>query len=90
MSEEPSRYVCPNCGAGMDGLKCKIRCPRCLYFESCSDLEPAPPYSGPSSSGPSSSGPGSSTAGSARTGSARRPAPDGHPAGACVAPKTDV
>lgn len=75
MSEEPSRYVCPNCGAGMDGLKCKIRCPRCLYFESCSDLEPAPPYSRPGSSRPSR---------------ARQPAADDHPVGACVAPKADV
>ena len=47
MSEDPARYVCPNCSAGMDGLKCKIRCPRCGYFESCSDLEPAPPWSTP-------------------------------------------
>jgi predicted ATP-dependent serine protease len=47
MSEDPSRYVCPNCGAEMDGLKCKIRCARCGYFESCSDLEPAPPWSTP-------------------------------------------
>lgn len=47
MSDDPSRYVCPNCSAGMDGLKCKIRCPRCGYFESCSDLEPAPPITRP-------------------------------------------
>ncbi|MCR9094778.1 MAG: hypothetical protein NXI30_11225 [bacterium] len=45
MSEDASRYVCPNCTGPMDGLKCKIRCPRCGYFESCSDLEPAPPMS---------------------------------------------
>lgn len=48
MNDDPARYVCPNCSAGMDGLKCKIRCPRCGYFESCSDLEPAPPLSRPS------------------------------------------
>lgn len=52
MSEDASRYVCPNCTGPMDGLKCKIRCPRCGYFESCSDLEPAPPIS---SAQPSSS-----------------------------------
>ncbi len=43
MSDDPGRYVCLNCSGDMDGLKCKIRCPRCGYFESCSDLEPAPP-----------------------------------------------
>ena len=45
MSEDSNRYACPNCSALMDGLKCKILCKRCGYFESCSDLEPAMPYS---------------------------------------------
>lgn len=33
---------CPNCGADLVGRSCKLRCPRCAYFESCSDLEPHP------------------------------------------------
>jgi hypothetical protein len=47
MNDDANRYVCLNCSAQMEGLKCKIRCARCGYFESCSDLEPAPPYSSP-------------------------------------------
>ena len=47
MNEDPARYVCLNCSGTLEGLKCKIRCPRCGYFESCSDLEPAPPSSPP-------------------------------------------
>ncbi len=35
--------VCPNCDAELLGHSCKLRCPRCMYFESCSDLEPHPP-----------------------------------------------
>jgi len=37
-------YTCPNCSAPLEGRTCKLRCLRCGYFESCSDLEPAPPY----------------------------------------------
>ena len=33
---------CPNCSADLTGHSCKLRCPRCNYFESCSDLEPYP------------------------------------------------
>ncbi len=44
MSQDQDRYVCLNCSQQMEGLKCKIRCTRCGYFESCSDLEPAPPF----------------------------------------------
>lgn len=34
---------CPGCGSALEGHSCKLRCPRCGYFESCSDLEPHPP-----------------------------------------------
>ncbi|MDJ0787541.1 MAG: hypothetical protein QNK05_12090 [Myxococcota bacterium] len=34
---------CPNCDGDLVGVSCKLRCTRCGYFESCSDLEPAPP-----------------------------------------------
>jgi ribosomal protein S27AE len=33
---------CPNCSASLVGHSCKLRCPRCNYFESCSDLEAFP------------------------------------------------
>ena len=36
-------FHCPNCSAPLEGRTCKLRCTRCGYFESCSDLEPAPP-----------------------------------------------
>ena len=29
--------VCTNCGAPMLSRSCKVRCPRCGYFEDCSD-----------------------------------------------------
>jgi hypothetical protein len=38
-------YTCLNCSARLEGRSCKLRCPRCGYFESCSDLEPHPPLS---------------------------------------------
>lgn len=38
-------FTCPNCSAPLEGRTCKLRCTRCGYFESCSDLEPAPPAS---------------------------------------------
>jgi hypothetical protein len=28
---------CPNCGARLHRLKCKARCPRCAFFQDCSD-----------------------------------------------------
>ena len=28
---------CPNCSAKLVGLSCKLKCPRCGYFLSCSD-----------------------------------------------------
>ena len=34
---------CPNCDGDLAGHSCKLRCTRCGYFESCSDLEPHPP-----------------------------------------------
>ncbi len=28
----------PNCGMHMDEDRCKLRCPKCGYFKSCSDF----------------------------------------------------
>lgn len=28
---------CPNCGTRLHLLKCKARCPRCHFFQDCSD-----------------------------------------------------
>lgn len=28
---------CPNCDAKLHLLKCKVRCPRCGFFQDCSD-----------------------------------------------------
>ena len=28
---------CPNCGQRLYLLKCKARCPRCNFFQDCSD-----------------------------------------------------
>ena len=41
---------CPNCNADLVGISCKLRCNRCRYFESCSDLEPHPPVKNPQDS----------------------------------------
>lgn len=30
--------ICESCGAEMEERGCKIRCKRCGYFRSCSDL----------------------------------------------------
>ncbi len=30
---------CLNCGAKLEERKCKLRCPRCGYFMSCSDFD---------------------------------------------------
>jgi ribosomal protein S27AE len=30
--------TCPNCGAQLDEEKCKLVCPKCSYFKSCSDF----------------------------------------------------
>jgi Zn finger protein HypA/HybF involved in hydrogenase expression len=32
------RY-CPQCGHELINEKCKLRCPRCHYFMSCSDFD---------------------------------------------------
>ena len=29
--------TCPNCGAGLEESRCKLLCPRCHYYMSCSD-----------------------------------------------------
>ncbi len=34
---EKIERTCPNCGAQLDEEKCKLVCPRCSYFKSCSD-----------------------------------------------------
>ncbi|HVM97442.1 MAG TPA: hypothetical protein VMT89_13690 [Candidatus Acidoferrales bacterium] len=28
---------CPNCGARLNLIKCKARCPQCNFFQDCSD-----------------------------------------------------
>lgn len=35
---EPWRW-CPRCGHELHNEKCKLRCPRCHYFMSCSDFD---------------------------------------------------
>jgi Zn finger protein HypA/HybF involved in hydrogenase expression len=30
---------CPQCGHELINEKCKLRCPRCHYFMSCSDFD---------------------------------------------------
>jgi hypothetical protein len=30
---------CPRCGHELNNEKCKLRCPRCEYFLSCSDFD---------------------------------------------------
>jgi len=37
-SGEHWRY-CPQCGHELINEKCKLRCPRCHYFMSCSDFD---------------------------------------------------
>jgi Zn finger protein HypA/HybF involved in hydrogenase expression len=32
---------CPQCGHELINEKCKLRCPRCHYFMSCSDFDVA-------------------------------------------------
>ena len=31
--------ACPRCGHELHNEKCKLRCPRCHYFMSCSDFD---------------------------------------------------
>ena len=31
------RLLCICCGSILNELKCKLRCPKCGYFEDCSD-----------------------------------------------------
>ena len=38
ISGEYWRY-CPQCGHELINEKCKLRCPRCHYFMSCSDFD---------------------------------------------------
>ena len=38
VSGEHWRY-CPQCGQELINEKCKLRCPRCHYFMSCSDFD---------------------------------------------------
>ena len=40
-SAEPGEYWrwCPRCGHELHNEKCKLRCPRCQYFMSCSDFD---------------------------------------------------
>ncbi|HLW54342.1 MAG TPA: hypothetical protein VKW06_16010 [Candidatus Angelobacter sp.] len=34
---DPSRF-CPNCGSEMKESRCKLKCPGCGFFLSCSDF----------------------------------------------------
>jgi hypothetical protein len=38
ISDEHWRF-CPQCGRELINEKCKLRCPRCHYFMSCSDFD---------------------------------------------------
>jgi len=40
-SETPGEHwrYCPQCGHELINEKCKLRCPRCHYFMSCSDFD---------------------------------------------------
>lgn len=40
-AEGPGEYWrwCPRCGHELHNEKCKLRCPRCHYFMSCSDFD---------------------------------------------------
>ncbi len=39
LQKEGENYlICESCGAKMDELGCKVKCKRCGYFRSCSDL----------------------------------------------------
>lgn len=35
---EKIERTCPNCGAQLDEERCKLKCPKCSYFKSCSDF----------------------------------------------------
>jgi hypothetical protein len=35
---EKIERTCPNCGAQLDEQKCKLVCPNCSYYKSCSDF----------------------------------------------------
>jgi len=32
-------WFCPRCGHELINEKCKLQCPRCYYFMSCSDFD---------------------------------------------------
>jgi hypothetical protein len=35
---EAIEITCPNCDSRLDAISCKLRCPKCGYFKSCSDF----------------------------------------------------
>ena len=54
--EAMAESVCVQCGAALGADRCKLVCPRCGYFESCSDggdLSPEP-FRGPAGQTPGS------------------------------------
>lgn len=39
LQKEDNNYqICESCGKDMEDLGCKMKCKRCGYFRSCSDL----------------------------------------------------
>lgn len=36
--EGDNNYICESCGFHLEERGCKLRCQRCGYFRSCSDL----------------------------------------------------
>jgi len=37
-AQASNAVACTNCGGPMLGRSCKLRCPRCGFFEDCSDV----------------------------------------------------